>query len=87
MNGAGLGLTVAVTISDRTRYKEEQEVAMAESATHTTEHVTEDQNGPAAVVARDEQNKAAQARRARQMALVDGVMRDYEPVLRELGQR
>ncbi len=60
---------------------------MAESATHTTEHVTEDQNGPAAVVLRDEQDKAAQACRARQMALIDGVMRDYEPVLRELFQR
>ncbi len=60
---------------------------MAESATHTTERATEDQNGPAAVVVRDEQDKAAQARRARQMALIDGVMRDYEPVLRELSRR
>lgn len=61
---------------------------MAESATHTTEHVTEDQNGPA-TAAPDEhdQDKTAQARRVRQMALIDGVMRDYEPVLRELGQR
>ena len=59
---------------------------MAESATHTTEQATEDQNGPAAAV-RDERDEAAQARCARQMALIDGVMRDYEPVLRELGQR
>ena len=60
---------------------------MAESAAHTTEHVTEDQNGPASAAVRDERDEAAQARRARQMALIDGVMRDYEPVLRELGQR
>ena len=57
---------------------------MAESATHTTEHVTEDQNSPAPAAARDEPDKAAQTRRARQMALIDGVVRDYEPVLREL---
>ena len=87
MNGAGRGLTVAVTIPGRTRYKEEQESAMAESVTHTTEHATEDQNGPAAAAIRDERDDAAQARRARQMALIDGIMRDYEPVLRELGQR
>ena len=59
---------------------------MANSATHTTEQATEDQNGPAAA-APDEMDKAAQARRARQMALIDGVVRDYEPVLRELFQR
>lgn len=61
---------------------------MAESATHTTEHVTEDQNGPApAAVVPDKRDEAAQVRRARQMALIESVTRDYEPVLRELGQR
>ena len=60
---------------------------MAKSAMHTTEHVTKDQNGPAVVAVRDGRDKAAQARRARQMALIDGVVRDYEPVLRELFQR
>ena len=60
---------------------------MTESAAHTTEHATDDRNGPAAAVIRDEQDEAAQARRARQMALIDGVVRDYEPVLRELFQR
>lgn len=60
---------------------------MAESATDTTKHVTEDQNGPAALAVRDERVEAEQARRVRQMALTDGIMRDYEPVLRELGQR
>ena len=60
---------------------------MAESAAHTTEHATEVQNGPAGTAVRDEGAEAAQARRARQMALIDGVMRDYEPVLRELFQR
>ena len=65
----------------------EQESVMAESAMHTTEHVTKDQNGPAAVAVRGERDDAVQARRARQMALIDGIMRDYEPVLRELFQR
>ena len=60
---------------------------MAESATHTTEHVTKDPNGPATVAVGDERDDAAQARRARQMALIDGVVRDYELVLRELFQR
>lgn len=59
---------------------------MAESATHTTEHATEDQNAPAAAAPGD-QGEAAQARRARQMTLIDGVVRDYEPMLRELFQR
>ncbi len=58
---------------------------MAESATNTTEPATGDLNGPPTTS--DDQDKAAQVRRARQMALIDGVMRDYEPVLRELGQR
>lgn len=87
MNGARLGLAIAVATFGRVGYDGKQESVMAESATHTTEHVTEDQNGPAAVAARDERDKAAQFRRARQMALIDGVVRDYEPVLRELGQR
>ena len=87
MNGARLGPPLAVAASDRIGYDGEQEIAVAESATHTTEHATEDQNGPATVAVGDEQYKAAQARRARQMALIDGVMRDYEPVLRELFQR
>ena len=86
MNGARRGAAVAVAISGRAGYDKEQEVAMTESATHMTEHAAEGENGPAAVI-RDERDKAAQARRARQMALIDGVMRDYEPVLRELGQR
>jgi len=86
VNGARPGPTVAVATSGGAGYNEEQEVIMAESATHTTEHAAEGENGPAAVI-RDERDKAAQARRARQMALIDGVMRDYEPVLRELGQR
>lgn len=60
---------------------------MAENASRMTEHVTDDRDGPAAAVVRDEQDEAAQARRTRQMALIDSVMRDYEPVLRELGQR
>ncbi len=59
---------------------------MPESATQTTEHATEDENGLAAAV-RDERDEAAQVRRARQRALIDGIVRDYEPVLRELGQR
>ena len=59
---------------------------MAESATHTTEHATEDRDSPVVMI-HDERNEAAQARRARQMALIDGIMRDYEPVLRELFQR
>ena len=59
---------------------------MAESATHMTEHATENRDDLAAAV-RDERDEAAQARRARQMALIDGVMRDYGPVLRELFQR
>lgn len=59
---------------------------MAESATHTTEHATEDENGLKAVI-RDERDEAEQAHRVWQMALIDGIMRDYEPVLRELGQR
>ncbi len=86
MNGVRPSPAVAVATSGRVGYNGRQEVAMAESATHTTEHATEDQNGSAATI-RDEMDKAAQARRARQMALIDGVMRDYEPVLRELGQR
>ena len=87
MNGAGPGPAVAMATSGRIGYDGEQEVAMGESATHTTEHVTEDQNSPAPAAARDERDEAAQARRARQMALIDGIMRDYEPVLRELFQR
>lgn len=86
MNSARPGPTVAVATSDRAGYNEEQEVAMTESATHATEHTTEDQNDPAAA-APDERDNAAQARRTRQMALIDGVVRDYEPVLRELFQR
>ena len=60
---------------------------MAESVTHATEHATDDRNGPAAAVIRDERDQTAQARRARQMALIDGVVRAYAPVLRELFQR
>ena len=86
MNGARPGPGVAVATSGGAGYNEKQEVTMAESATHTTEHATENPDGPAAAV-RDERDEAAQARRARQMALIDGVMRDYEPVLRELFQR
>lgn len=59
---------------------------MAESAAHTTEHATENRDDPAAMI-RDEMDEAAQARRARQMALIESVTRDYEPVLRELGKR
>lgn len=59
---------------------------MAESATHTTEHATENRDGPAAAV-RNERDEAVQARRAWQMALIDDVMRDYEFVLREPFQR
>ena len=87
MNGTGLGPAVAVAASGRIGYDREQEIVMAESATHTTEHVTKDQNGPATVAVGDERDDAAQARRARQMALIDGVVRDYELVLRELFQR
>lgn len=87
MNGARPGPAAAVATPGRVGYDGEQEIAMAESATHTTEHVTEDRNGPAAAATRDEQDQAAQARRARQMALIDGIVRDYEPVLRELFQR
>ncbi len=87
MNDAKLAPAVAVATSGRIGYDEEQEIAMAKIATHATEHATEDQNGPAAAAARNERNEAAQARRARQMALIDGIMRDYEPVLRELGRR
>lgn len=86
MNGAGLGPTVFMATSCRIGYDGEQEMAAAESATHTTEHATEDENGPAAVI-RDERNEAEQARRAWQMALIDGVMCDYGPVIRELSQR
>lgn len=86
MNGARRGPTVAVATSGRAGYDGEQEMAMAESVTHTTEHATENRDGPTAVI-RDEMDEAAQARRARQMALIDGVLRDYEPVLRELFQR
>ena len=86
MNGAEPGPGGAVATSGRANCNEKQEVAMAESATHTTEHATENRDGPAAAV-RNERDEAAQARRARQMALIDGVMRDYEPVLRELFQR
>lgn len=86
MNGARLGPTVFMATSGWIGYDGEQEVAMAESATHTTEHATEDENGPAAVI-RDERDEAEQARRAWQMALIDGVVRDYEPLLRELGRR
>ncbi len=85
MNGVRRG-PAAVATSGRIGYEEEQEVAMAENAAHTTEHATEDQNGSTAVI-RDEADEAAQARRVRQMALIDGIMRDYETVLRELGQR
>ncbi len=35
----------------------------------------------------DERHQTANARRARHLALIDGIMRDYEPVLRELGHR
>jgi len=86
VNGAGLGPTVFMATSSWIGYDGEQEMAMAESATHTTEHAIEDENGPAAVI-RDERDEAEQARRARQIALIDGIMRDYEPVMRELGQR
>ena len=87
MNAVGRGSAVVVATSGRAGYNEKQEIAMTESATYTTEHATKDENGPAAVAARDEPDKAAQTRRARQMALIDGVVRDYEPVLRELFQR
>ena len=87
MNGARLGPAIAVATFGRIGYDGEQESVMAESATQTTKHATEDQDGPAAIAARDERYEAAQARRARQMALIDGIVRGYEPVLRELGQR
>jgi hypothetical protein len=57
---------------------------MAEGATRN-EHAAEDRDRPAA--ARDEGDETAQARRARQMALIDGIVRDCEPVQRELGRR
>ena len=58
---------------------------MAENARRTTEHATKDQDLPAATAC-DNQDHGAQVRRTRQMALIDGLMRDYEPALRELAQ-
>ena len=58
---------------------------MAENTTYTTKHATKDQNGPA--TACDDQDHGAQARRTRQMALIDGLIRDHDTALRELSQR
>lgn len=59
---------------------------MAEGATRT-EHATEDRALPAASAPDEADETAAARRRARQMALAEGIVRDYEPVLRELARR
>ncbi len=59
---------------------------MAGNAKHTTGHATKDQDR-STTAACDEQDQGPQARHTRQMALIDGVVRDYEPTLRELALR
>ena len=58
---------------------------MAENAQRTMEHVIKDQDRPAATAC-DDQDQGAQARRTRQMALIDGLIRDHDTALRELSQ-